>query len=459
MGNKPDTGLPRRKVAVLGGGLAGLSAARRLLEHGCEVTLVERRPFLGGRAYSFRDGKDGPEVDNGQHVFLGCCTYYVDFLQAIGSFDQTYLPKTLRAEVVRDGVTGVLSSVPFLGRLHLVPSFAAYPHLGLKDKLLVGYGMLRARLTDRAKNSAELDGESAYDWLKRHHQTDRAINNLWNLFILPALNDDIRNVSADMALMVFQEALLKGPSDAAIGLARVGLTSLNGDPAARLLKDSGGSLRSGKAVKSIEVADDRVIGIRLSDGATIRADAYVSALPYGALLDALPGEVARGPFFSKASSLDSAPIVGIHLWYDRPVMNQDFVVFLGSPVQWVFNKSLIQGDRAGDGQYVCISLSGAWNYAGLPKDELIETFTKEMARLFPRAGGAKIERSFVVKELSATFRPTPGAAKHRLPQRTPISNFLLAGDWTQSGWPSTMEGAVRSGVFAADALVSAGLAD
>ena len=259
--------------------------------------------------------------------------------------------------------------------------------------------------------------------------------------------------------MVFQETLLKGPSDAAIGLSRVGLTSLNGDPAARLLKDSGGSLRSGKAVKSIEVADDRVIGIRLSDGATIRADAYVSALPYGALLDALPGEVARGPFFSKASSLDSAPIVGIHLWYDRPVMNQDFVVFLDSPVQWVFNKSLIQGDGAGDGQYVCISLSGAWNYARLPKEELIETFTKEMARLFPRAGGAKIERSFVVKELSATFRPTPGAAKHRLPQRTPISNFLLAGDWTQSGWPSTMEGAVRSGVFAADALVSAGLAD
>ena len=455
MGNQPDPGLPRRKVAVLGGGLSGLSAARRLLEHGFEVTLVERRPFLGGRAYSFRDGKDGPEVDNGQHVFLGCCTYYVDFLRAIGSFDQAYLPKRLRAEVVRDGVTGVLSSVPFLGRLHLVPSFAAYPHLGLKDKLLVGYGMLRARLTNRAENSTALDSESAYDWLKRHHQTDRAIDRLWNLFVLPALNDDIRNVSADMALMVFQEALLKGPSDAAIGLSRVGLTSLNGEPAARLIRDAGGSLLSGKVVQSIEMSDQRVTGVRLLDGSVVSADAYVSALPYRALLDALPGEVAGDQFFSKASALESAPIVGIHLWYDRKVMDQDFVVFLDSPVQWVFNKTLIQGDDEGEGQYVCVSISGAWRFAGVPKGELIETFTAEMARLFPRAGSAKIERSFVVKELSATFRPMPGAAKHRLPQRTPISNLFLAGDWTQSGWPSTMEGAVRSGVFAADALASA----
>ena len=324
MGNQPDPGLPRRKVAVLGGGLAGLSAARGLLEHGLEVTLVERRPFLGGRAYSFRDGKDGPEVDNGQHVFLGCCTYYVDFLRAIGSFDQTYLPKSLRAEVVRDGVTGVLSSVPFLGRLHLFPSFIRYPHLDLRDKLLVGYGLLRARLTDRAKNAAALDDESAYDWLKRHHQTDRAIDRLWNLFVLPALNDDIRNVSADMALMVFQEALLKGPADAAIGLSRVGLTSLNGDPAARLILDAGGSLLYGKSVRSIEVSDGTIAGVRLSDGSIVSADAYVSALPYQALLDTLPEEVAQGPFFSPAAALESAPIVGIHLWYDRRVMDQDF---------------------------------------------------------------------------------------------------------------------------------------
>ena len=459
MGNEPDISLSKQKVAVLGGGLAGLSAARRLLEHGCEVTLVEKRPFFGGRAYSFRDGEDGVEVDNGQHVFLGCCAYYIDFLRAVGSFDRTYLPKRLRTEVVLDGVTGVLSSTRFLGRLHLLPSFVAYPHLGVKDKLLVGYGLLRARLTNRSKGSATLDEESAYDWLKRHHQTDRAIDNLWNLFILPALNDDVRNVSADMALMVFQEALLKGPSDAAIGLSRVGLTSLNGEPGARMVEDAGGSLLSGVTVRSIDVTDSTVTGVQISDGEALQADAYVSALPYQALLEALPGEVAADPFFSKVSALDSAPIVGIHLWYDRPIMDQDFVAFLNSPVQWVFNKSLIQEGDGGPGQYVCISLSGAWQHADTPKEELIETFTQEMARLFPRAAEASVERSFVVKELAATFRSTPGAAKHRLPQTTPISNLFLAGDWTQSGWPSTMEGAVRSGVFAADALAERALVD
>lgn len=454
MGNEPDIGLPKQKVAVLGGGLAGLSAARRLLEHGREVTLVEKRPFLGGRAYSFRDGEDGVEVDNGQHVFLGCCTYYIDFLRAAGSFERTYLPKRLKTEVVLNGVTGVLSSTRFLGRLHLLPSFVAYPHLGLKDKLLVAYGLLRAKLTNRSKRSAALDEESAYDWLKRHRQTDRAIDNLWNLFILPALNDDVRDVSADMALMVFQEALLKGPSDAVIGLSRVGLTSLNGEPAARMLKEGGGSLLTGVTVRSIDVADSKVTGVQLSDGETVRADAYVSALPYQALLEALPGEVAQDPFFARSSALDSAPIVGIHLWYNRPIMDQDFVAFLDSPVQWVFNKSLIHEDPRGPGQYVCISLSGAWQVADTPKEELIETFTQEMARLFPRAAEASVERSFVVKELAATFRSTPGAAKHRLPQTTPISNLFLAGDWTQSGWPSTMEGAVRSGVFAADAVAA-----
>ena len=454
MGGKPDSDISKKTVIVLGGGLAGLSAARRLLAHGHDVTLVEKRPFLGGRAYSFVDGEEGIEVDNGQHVFLGCCAYYIDFLRAVGSIDQAYLQKKLSVQVLLDGKRGVLSGVSVLGRLHLLPSFISYPHLGLRDKLLVLYGLLRVKLTNRSKASPALDEESCYDWLKRHHQTDRAIDNLWNLFILPALNDDVRNVSADMALMVFQEALLKKPADAAIGLSRVGLTSLNGEPAGRLLKDGGGELLLGKAARSIDVVDARVKGVRLSDGATLEADAYVSALPYNALLELLPDDVAKDGFFSRATALGSAPIVGIHLWYDRHIMDQDFVAVLNSPVQWVFNKSLIQGTDGGPGQYICISLSGAWRFVDTPKEELIETFTREMARLFPRASGAKVERYLVVKEMQATFRCAPGAAKHRLPQTTPIPNLYLAGEWTDTGWPSTMEGAVRSGVFAADALAA-----
>ena len=455
MGDKPAArGLPAKKVIVLGGGLAGLSAARRLLEHGYEVTLVEKRPFLGGRAFSFRDGNEGVEVDNGQHVFLGCCSYYIDFLKATSAVERAYLQKSLRTEVVLNGRSAVLSSVPVLGPLHLLPSLLRYPHIGFKDKLLALYGLLRVKLTDRSKSSADLDKETGYAWLKRHGQTERAIANLWNLFILPALNDDVRDVSADMALMLFQEALLKRPADAAIGLSRVGLTSLNGEPAQRLLEDKGATLILGKAVRSVMAEDGRVSGVELPDGHVLRGDAYVSALPFEVLLDILPGELAEDPFFAGPSELTSSPIVGIHIWYDRPIMDRDFVAFLGSPVQWVFNKSLIQGDNASGGQYVCISLSGAWRYIDTPKEKLTEVFTEEMAGLFPRAREARVERCLVVKERHATFRSVPGAAGRRPPQVTPVPNLFLAGEWTDTGWPSTMEGAVRSGVFAADAVAA-----
>jgi squalene-associated FAD-dependent desaturase len=455
MVDEPDTrDIPAEKVVVLGGGLSGLSTALRLIDLGFDVTLVDKRPFLGGRAFSFVDPREQVEVDNGQHVFLGCFKYYLDYLDKIGSWDKAYLQKKLRIEVVRDGKSGMLASALWLRRLHLLPSFVAYPHLGVKDKLLVAYGLLRVLLTDRAGRSAELDGESAYDWLRRHHQTERAIKNLWNVIILPTLNDDVRDVSADMAIMVFQESLLKGPSDAAIGLSRVGLTSLNGDPARRVLEQRRAHTILSRTVRSLRVEGGRIRGVELSDGHVLESDWYVSALPFAALLQTLPGEVGDDDFFSKVTALRSSPIVGIHLWYDRAIMDQDFVAFLDSPVQFVFNKSLIQGMR-GPGQYVCISLSGAWKFADRPKDELAEQFIAEMARLFPRARQARVERALIVKEPQATFSSAPGAAGNRLPQVTPIQNLFLAGEWTDTGWPSTMESAVRSGVLAADKVAAA----
>lgn len=453
MGGKPDTiDSPAKKVIVLGGGLAGLSAARSLLEHGYDVTLVEKRPFLGGRAYSFYDPQAEGEVDNGQHVFLGCCTYYLDFLRALGVLDQTFLQDRLRVEVIRNGKRGILSSASFLGALHLLPSFIRYPHLGPGDKLLALYGLIRAKLTDRSKHAKELDQQTIYEWLKRHHQTERAINNLWNLFILPALNDDVRHVSAEMGLMVYQESLLKKPRDATLGFSKVGLSSLTGSPAQRFLEERGGRLLLGKTVKSMMVEEGRVSGAELSDGSVLQADAYISALPFDVLLQVLPQVVATQPFFARAAGLSCSPIVGIHLWYDRPVMEQEFVAFLDSPVQWVFNRSLIQGKSGHQGQYICVSISGAWDIVDRPKEELRELFGREMEKLFPKARGAHIEKFLVVKQPQATFRSVPGAAEHRLPQVTPIPNLFLAGEWTDTGWPATMEGAVRSGVLAAEAV-------
>ena len=455
MGRDPDSnGSAPATVAVLGGGLAGLSAARCAIERGYSVTLVERRPFLGGRAFSFRDPQVGYEVDNGQHVFMGCCRYYLDFLRALGAVDKTYLQETLRAEVILNGKRGVLASASFLGRLHLLPSFIRYPHISLIEKLLALYGMVRVKLTDRVKHGDDLDRITFYQWLKRHHQSDRAIDNLWNVIILPMLNDDSRDASADMALMVLQEGLLSAPGNAAIGFARVGLTLLTGEPAQRFLEKQGGKLMLGKAVNALRIEGGRVTDVELPDGSLLQADAYISALPFDVLLQVLPKDVANSPFFSGIAMLTSSPIVGIHLWYDRPIMDEDFVAFLDSPVQWVFNRSMIQGSDQNGGQYVCISVSGAWDYVDRPKEELRELFASEMERLFPKARGAQIRRHLVVKQPQATFRSIPGASEHRPSQITPISNLFLAGEWTSTGWPSTMEGAVRSGVMAAEALVS-----
>ena len=451
MGREPDSPTQRAKtVAILGGGLAGLSAARRLLEQGYRIILVEKRPFLGGRAFSFRDGADGVEVDNGQHVFLGCCTYYIDYLKAVGSFEMAYLQRGLRLEVVLNGRRGLLSSTGFLGSLHLLPSFMRYPHLSVQEKALAIYGMLKVKLADRSRDAAALDAESAHDWLRRHHQSERAIRNLWNLVILPTLNDDVRDVSANMALLVFQEALLKKPADAAIGYSRVGLTALNAEPAQRFIEKRNGTLLLGRGVKAVRLDGGRVSGVELSDGTVVRADSYISALPHEVLGRVLEGDAETMTAVAGLSDLGSAPIVAVHLWYDRQVMDGDFVAFLESPVQFVFNKTLIQGAEGDEGQYLCISLSGAWRYVDKPKDQLTEMFVGEMERLFPRARGAKVVRSLVVKEPHATFRSSPGAAGNRPPQATPIPNLFLAGDWTDTGWPSTMEGAVRSGVFAAD---------
>jgi squalene-associated FAD-dependent desaturase len=454
MGSESPTSRPssEKKVVVLGGGLAGLSAARRLLQLGFGVTLVEKRAFLGGRAFSFRDRESGIEIDNGQHVFLACNTHYIDYLRDINVIDKTYIQDRFRVQIIRDGVSGELSSTPWLGPMHLLPSFFKYPHLSLFEKLSALYGLMSMKLTNHGKNSADIDHETAYEWLKRHGQNDRAIENIWNLFILPALNDNVRSVSAGEMIRVFQEALLKNPSDSRIGVAKIGLTSLNGEPAQAYIEAHGGNLSLGTGVKSICVKDSRVQHVEMQDGSKIASDVFISALPFEVMLEILPEPIVNQKFFSRLHFIETAPIVGLNLWYNKPIMDQAFVAFLNSSVQWVFNKSLIQGSDVGTGQHVYISLSAAWEHVNDSKEKLRESFTEEMARLFPAARHAKVTRFLAVKERQATFRSLPGTSQHRPNQITPISNLFQAGDWTQTGLPSTMESAVLSGVLAAEAL-------
>jgi squalene-associated FAD-dependent desaturase len=324
--------------------------------------------------------------------------------------------------------------------------------LGVKDKLFALYGLVKLMLADRRQS--QLEDQSFYRWLKDHHQTERTIETFWNLITLPTLNDNVRDVSASMGMMVFQEGILKGRGSANIGYAKVGLSELIGDAARSYIQEKGGSLLLGRSVSRIVCSGSQVTGVELVGGEVVRGDVYISALPYNVMVKTLPKEVLACEPLRGISGLSSSPIVNVHIWYDRQIMDEEFVAVLDSPLQWVFNKSRILGlSDSVPGQYLCISLSGAWDYIHQPKEDLQRLFVAAMAEAFPKAVQARAEKVLVVKEAHATFRCLPGAATHRPSDIMPLDNLYLAGEWTDTGWPSTMEGAVRSGQRAAETII------
>jgi squalene-associated FAD-dependent desaturase len=385
-------------------------------------------------------------------VFLKCCTYYIRFLQKLGVWGKTRLQKRLRVAVIDpDTGAGTLESSSLPAPFHLLPSFLRFRHLSPLDRVRAAYAMLSILFTDRTKNN-KLDSISFYRWLKNHGQGEAAIERFWNLIGLATLNDDVRRVSADLAMMVFQEGFLKRADGANVGYAAVGLTSLVGAEARRYIEERGGRVLLGEKTEELLLEGGRIAGARLADGGILRGECYVCAVPHQMLPTLIPPSLRADPFFGRASKLNTSSIVNIHVWYDRPVMNLDFAAFINSQAQWVFNKSKMWR-LAGDGQYLDISLSGAQHYIDLPEEELIERFTCELRRLFPKARRARVERCLVVKQPQATFAAVPGSAKYRLPCRTPIENLFLAGDWTATGWPATMESAVRSGLACAGEIL------
>lgn len=442
--------MTRPTVAVVGGGLAGLSAACELAAAGFAVTLLEKRPFLGGRAYSYTDQSTGYTVDNGQHVFLGCCAEYIGFLDRLGVRDAVHLQERFRVPII-DKVWGrsVLRADDLPPPLHLLRSLLRFKSLSPREKALAGWALSQIQLTDRARHP-ELGDMTFEEWLLARKQSPRAVRSLWNLIILPTLNTDISRASADLALMVFQEGFLRSRTGANVGWAMVGLSQLLGTAARRYIEARGGTVRLGEGVAAVEMESGSVSRLR-TDSGELAADACVLALPPDSLLDVLPLGVRDEPFFARLRDIPSSPIVNVHLWYDRPVWARRFAAFLNTPVQWVFNKSKLWGEE-GPGQYLDISLSGADAFAGMPSADIVQLFTKEMLALLPATRGAGLKHALVVKQRSATFAAVPGIARLRPAQVTPLSNLALAGDWTHTGWPATMESAVRSGRLAAAAI-------
>ncbi|MBT3155602.1 FAD-dependent oxidoreductase [Streptomyces sp. CHD11] len=451
-GPRTDGPVPAgRHAVVVGGGLAGVTTALALADAGVGVTLLEGRPRLGGLAFSFRRGD--LTVDNGQHVYLRCCTAYRWFLDRIGGAELAPLQDRLDVPVVdlerpEGRRLGRLRRDALPVPLHLGRSLAAYPHLSLADRAAVGRAALALKgldLTDPA-----LDDQDFGSWLAAHGQSARAVEALWDLVGVATLNAVAGETSLALAAMVFRTGLLSDRSAADIGWARVPLGELH-DRLARKALDSAG-VRTEIRTRVTSVCADTAGGWRVEvPGETIRADAVVLAVPQREAHDLLPEGALDDP--GRLLGIGTAPILNVHVVYDRQVLARPFFAALGTPVQWVFDRTEASGLKRG--QYLALSQSVAHADIDEPVAALRERYLPELQRLLPRTRDARVEDFFVTRERTATFAPAPGVGRLRPGARTKSPGLYLAGAWTATGWPATMEGAVRSGVGAADAALDA----
>lgn len=498
----------RPHIIVVGGGLAGLSAALCAADAGMRVTLLERRHRLGGATWSFE--RNGIWYDNGQHVFMRCFESYLWFLERIGSAHKVFLQSRLDVPVLRvesppsaeisasseiptssensespaapaipaapaSVIKGSIRRTASPAPLHLMRSLLRYPHMTMRERINAARTALALRKLDPeerlldSKTAAVLRSETRTEpsedsaalriddatfgqWLRMQGESENAIQSLWNLITLPTANLPADQVSLQLAAKIFVTGLLTDNSAADIGWSAVPLSELHADAAAATLQSIGAEVRTKAAVEKI-TADP--LGVRC-DGEHLPADAVVAAVPHTAA-DILPeGSVKHQ---DRLSELGESPIINVHLVYDQPVTDLPLAAALGSEAQFVFDRTAAaklasNSEQVSQGstgpQCLGISLSAADEYLSWSPAELIEHMTAEVAKLFPKARGQQPRDAMVTREVSATFRGVPGTSSLRPPAETNHAGLFIAGAWTDTGWPATMEGAVRSGITAAD---------
>jgi zeta-carotene desaturase len=432
-------------VIVVGGGLAGLSASVALADSGFRVSLFEKSPRLGGRATSYVL-PSGESIDNCQHVTLGCCTNLEDFYRRIGVADKIrYYDRLVFAGSNGDRAEIVPSRLP--PPLHLAPSFARFPLLNWKDKRAIARTVFR--IVTAGGRLRLSNGITMLEWLKRQNQTQQAIDRFWHTVLVSALNEALGRMDAAHGIAVFWKAFLSNPRGFVVGIPSVPLSELYA------LGGKNIEVRTRSGVAEIRIARGEVNGVHLDDGSEVTADYYIGATTFDRLLKMLPAGVRDDEGFANLARLHVSPITSVHFWFDRPVMPEPFLALMDRTIQWVFNKTkLCAGDSSQPGQYLQAVISASHALTERSQQEIIDLCRSELAELVPATAGAELTRSVVIRENAATFSPQPGSDRWRPAQRTPIRNFFLAGDWTQTGWPATMESAVRSGYLAAEEILS-----
>ena len=422
-------------VVVVGGGLAGLSAAAALDEAGFDVDLYEARGFLGGRATSFpvSPADEASEViDNCQHVLLRCCVNLLDFYRRLGVADLVRFSSDFHF-IEPGGRVSLLKRGSLPTPLHFAGSFLQLGFLSLGDKFAIARGLLAIR-SERSSRK-DLDRISMLDWLREKHQTQRAIERFWRQVLVSAINEELDRMAAAHGFQVFWQGFLARADSYEMGVPAVPLGELYGADAWRRLSRVQIHLRC--PVEKIETSGS----VTLAGGAAPNADFVIVCLPPDRLVSIAPD------LGINTSWVEYSPITGIHLWFDRPITDLPHATLLDRTMQWMFNKS--------EGRYVQLVVSASRSLTNMPKADVIALALRELQEFFPAARQAKLERSHVIKEMRATFSARPGAEELRPGPVTRAGNIFLAGDWTRSGWPATMEGAVRSGYIAAEAVSKA----
>ena len=469
------------KVIVIGGGLAGLAGAVALADAGFPVELYERRPILGGRATSFIHPSSGERVDNCQHVLLGCCVNLIDFYNRLGVAEHIDFHETIPFidESSRVSVIGPSRLPP---PLHLLPSFMRLKTMGIRDKLSIVRtvaGMIRHAIRPGANGYTEPSAVSMAAWLHAHGATKRAVEAFWKPIMISALNDELEDIDAEYGIGTAVRAFLINRRGYEVGLPAVPLGDLYA-PCIDYIERRGGRVVFNRGAAGISIHDDRVASISLQDGSTVEAGAYLSSLPFDVLCRLLPESHASNPYFSMLAGLSVSPITAVHVWFDRPVTELEYAAVIGRRIQWIFNQSSRHaggvssrhaegvssrhaggvssrhaGTTAADdaGAYLGLVVSASDEWMKTPRQEIIDEAMEDLRALLPAVREAELLKAIVVKEGRATFAPRPGCDALRPGPSSPLSNLFVAGDWVQTGWPATMESAVRSGYQGAEALL------
>lgn len=430
-------------VAIVGGGLAGLAAGCALAESGFQVTVFERRPYLGGRASSYEHPGTGEVVDNCQHVLFKLCTNLIDFYRRIGIEDKIHWFDRMTF-IEPGGRQSLLQSTSLPAPLHALPSFMSFKFLTLRDKLGLATA-LNSLITHLPKDG----GTSFESWLHRHHQTPAAIERFWKPILVSALSEDLDRISVPYAAQVVRESM-KSREARLMGVPMVPLTELY-DGARDYITARGGTVRFRTSVQSFLPLDTGV-RIKTADSEE-QFDFCVLAVPFDSLEKVLPNSPYAQELRVKLSHFETAPITGVHLWFDRKISDLPHAVLLDRTIQWMFHKSELL-DKNSEGSYIELVISSSKSLLNKPRQEIIDLALKEVREFFPAARDANLVKATVVKEVNATFSPVPGIDQHRPSQITNWPRVFLAGDWTATGWPATMESAVRSGYMAAEAITS-----